>query len=707
MDARIRAMAEKVMAGEAWFEETPVQYDRADIFLPHVAMSAKRVKEYIFAQKPMLTEESTLCGYLRFDGSVEGEIFNRMGHQNFDLVKKLFYNKPYDNLVTFEWQHSVGDFGYIIEHGISGVQADIAKSKQVHTTQEQTLFLDGINSVCEAIVGWAHICADTADGKAIHAGRQEYRENLHKMAKALRKVPEYPAENFYEAVLCIYLCYAFIPDSIGTIDRTLWKHYSEDICKGILTREEAKGYLQELFLMLQSRISINSDRFYRGGESHFCVGGYLPDGSDGFTELSRLIVESLMELPTCIPQISLRWTKKTPREVLRYIMDCERNDANKRIAFVNDEPRIRAFMEITGLSYEDAVSYCMAGCNEPALPGGRIMGSSQQNILRSMANTFHQRGEEIRRAETMDAFYAIYEEELFHDLAEILRLEDDFNLVQARDCNLVSSIFFRGCVENALSATQGGARLGTATLDLIGLPNVIDSLAVVEQFVYDEKIVSMDELVDAVCANWQGYELLHTRIQRHARFFGNDDEQTNALSRRLTDSIYRFLQDKRNFVGKKYLVGNLIGYNQHNKWFGERTLATPDGRMDGEMMSFGIGQGNGRDHNGLAALLNAVAQYDPHCQMNGPSVTNVMLDEQLVRNDESFEQLVTMFETYFIKGGTHFQLTYVSREDLIAAQKAPEKYRNLRVRVSGFSDFFVNLNDDLQNEIIQRTKHSV
>ena len=124
------------------------------------------------------------------------------------------------------------------------------------------------------------------------------------------------------------------------------------------------------------------------------------------------------------------------------------------------------------------------------------------------------------------------------------------------------------------------------------------------------------------------------------------------------------------------------------------------------MLNFGIGQSEGKDRNGLTALLSSVAKCDPYAILTGPSVTNVLLDEKLVKNDENFEKLVYLFETYFKMGGTHFQLTYVSKEDLVNAKKTPDKYKNLRVRVSGFSDYFVFLNEGLQDEIIQRTKHT-
>ena len=151
------------------------------------------------------------------------------------------------------------------------------------------------------------------------------------------------------------------------------------------------------------------------------------------------------------------------------------------------------------------------------------------------------------------------------------------------------------------------------------------------------------------------------------------------------------------------MIGNLIGYNQYHKWYGEVTKATPDGRYDGDMISYGIGQGEGKDRDGITALLSSVAKLNSHSIFCGSTVTNVLLDEALVKNDANFDKLVMLLETYFKMGGLHYQLNYVSKEDLINAKKEPEKYKNLRVRVSGFSDYFRFLNEDLQDEIITRT----
>lgn len=707
MIERIKKLAEMTVKGEMYVEHTDTEYDRRDLFLSPVIMSAKRSKEYILNQKPYVSELTALTGYLRFQGDVMGDIFQRCGHENFGKLCTGFYNKPIEGLCTFEWQHSVADFEKVIKIGIKGLKDEIKNSRKNHTEKEKTEFLDALDIIAAAIIGWADKCSDVALKKSEETENPECRANMIKLSKALKNVPANPAQSFYEAILTIFIIYTFVPDSIGTIDRYLYPFYKNDIAKGDLTDEDAKAYLQELFLMLQARISIKSDRFYRGGESHFCIGGYLENGEDGFNELSKLILDSMLELPTWIPQISLRWTKKTPFEVLKYVMDCERKDPNKRIAFVNDEPRIKAFTEVVEFPYELACKYTMVGCNEPQLPGGIFMGGNAANVVKSIENTIYKRENDIIKSGSFDEFYNVFEEELFKTLDKIDFYYEKFQSVRARDVNLVSTMFFEGSIERAKSITQGGAKNAVADCQLMGITTVIDSLSIIQQFVYGEKIVTMEELVSALKADWKGFEDLRNIILKKGKFFGNNDEISNECADKFAKSLNEYFKDKKSDFGYRYLVGNLIGYNQHNKWFGEATKATPDGRHNGDIISFGLGQSEGKDREGLSALLWSVAKLNINNPiLCGDTVTNVLLDEQLVKGDENFEKLVKMFETYFKMGGLHFQLSYVSKEVLKDAKITPDKYKSLRVRVSGFSDYFVLLNEDLQDEIITRTEKS-
>ena len=705
MIERIEKLTELTLNGEMYVNPIKTEFDREDLFLSENEMQVKRICEYILNQEPKITKYSKLTGFFRFDGSVVGDAFGRSGHKATQEVMNLFYLKSVDNLSTMEWQHATGDYTKVLNNGIVGIIQDIEKSLATHNKAEEIEFLKGLKEVANAMIGWAEKCSAKVLEFSKTVKEAEYKANLEKLSEAILKVPKNKPGNFYEAVLLIYVCFSLDPDSVGTLDRYLTPFYENDIKSGTLTKDKAKEYLQELFLMLQAKTPI-SGNFTRGGESHFCIGGYLPNGEDGFNEVSELIVESLLELPIHCPEITLRWTKKTPREVLKFVMDCEREDKFKRFAFTNDEKRIKCYTEICGFPFERAVNYTMVGCNEPAFLGAITGSNSKGNLVRCVETVFHEKSESIEKVESFDEFYEVFEKEMLSDIDKIYEYDDKYNLARAKDISYVSSLIFNDCIENAKSLTQGGGDVVIASPMLLGITNVIDSLIVVKQFVFDSKAVTMSELINAVQSNWNGYEELRRMILKTGKFFGNDDDTSNYVAGRVYTSFYNHLKDKKNVFGYQWLIGDLLGYNEHHKWFGEKTKATPDGRYDGDLIKFGIGQSEGKDQEGLTALLNSIAKLDPYGISCGSTVTNISLDEQLIKNDDYFEKVVDMFEAYFKNGGVHFQLTYVSKADLIAAQKDPEKYNNLRVRVTGFSDYFVNLRESIQNDIIERTTHN-
>lgn len=702
---RIERLTELTLKGEMYVNPVKTEFDREDLFLPENEMKVKRICEYILNQKPKITKYSKMTGLFRFDGSVVGDAFCRNGYKATQEVMNLFYLKSVDNLSTMEWQHATGDYNKVLSGGLNGIMKAIEKSLAVHNKTEEIEFLNGLKKIAEAVIAWGEKCSAEVLEFSKNIEEEEYKSNLEKLSAALLNVPKNKPRSFYEAVLSIYVCFSLDPDSVGTLDRYLTPFYESDIKSGTITESEAKEYLQELFLMLQAKTTL-SGNFTRGGESHFCIGGYLPNGEDGFNEVSKLIVESLSELPIYCPEITLRWTEKTPREVLRFVMDCERKDKFKRFAFTNDEKRIKCYTEICGFPYERAVNYTMVGCNEPAFLGAITGSNSKGNLVHCVETVFHKKYESIKNAESFDEFYKIFEAEMLSDIDTIYDYDNKYNLARAKDTDYVSSLIFNDCIENAKSLTKGGGNVVIASPMLLGITNVIDSLIVVKQFVFDTETVTMSELVNALHLNWAGYSDLRNIILKKGHFFGNDDKTSNYVAQKVYSSFYNHLKGRKNVFGYQWLIGDLLGYNEHHKWFGQKTKATPDGRYDGDLIKFGIGQSEGKDREGLTALLNSIAKTDPYGISCGSTVTNISLDEQLIKNDDYFEKTVDMFEAYFRNGGIHFQLTYVSKEELIAAKQDPEKYKNLRVRVTGFSDYFVKLQGSIQDDIIERTSHN-
>lgn len=705
MEDRIRKLTEMTLKGDMYTKPVKTEFDRKDLFLSETEKDVKRLCEYLLNQETTLTPYSKMTGTFQFDDSVVGDAFKRGGHKATHEVNSLFYLKPLENLSTMEAQHATADYKRVLEIGLAGIIGEIEKSLERHSRKEEVEFLTGLKKVAQTLIAWACKCSEKTLEFSRSVEDETSRKNLERLSAALLQVPKKAPTSFYEAVLSIYVCFSANEDSVGPLDRYLNDFYEKDIRAGLLTREEAKEYLQELFLMIQAKTPKENPYFTRGGQSHFCVGGYLENGEDGCGDITRLIVESLTELPIYIPQVTFRWTEKTSHEDFKFMMDCERKDPHKRIAFANDDKRLKCFTENCHIPFERAVNFTLTGCNEPAFAGAITGSNSKGNILHSVETVFHRKAKEIIDCGSFEEFYKIYEREMFADFDIIYDYDDKYNLERAKDVNYISSLFFNGCIENAKSLTQGGCDVVVASLMMLGITNVIDSLIVVKQFVYEEKLLSMKELVAAVQDNWKGHEDLRMLILKRGQFFGNDDVLSNGVARELYDSIYKYLKGKTNVFGYPIVLGDILGYNEHHKWFGNQTKATPDGRYDGDRLKFGIGQSDGKDRSGLTALLNSVAKVDSHAIACGSTATNISVDEQMVQNDDNFEKLVRMFETYFRNGGAHFQLTYVSREELLAAREKPEEHSGLRVRVTGFSEYFSRLQESVQDDIIERTSH--
>lgn len=708
MNERIEKLTELTLKGKMYPMHTEAEYNRMDMFLPEHIMQARRIHDYILAQEPVLTEYQTMTGAFTFDWSgVVGDAFMRAGHKGTHAIMSAFYLKPIDNLVTMEWQHATADFNRVIRLGIRGLIKEIEESKLKYKDDKEKIdYLEALKIVAEALIKWAHKCSSRAKELAERIENSEYKRNLLRLAETLKKIPEKPAESFYEAVLSIYMFFSCDPDSLGTLDRTLYAFYINDIESGAITVEEAKLCLQELFLMLQSKTLITGN-FTRGGESHFCVGGYTADHEDFFNDFSLLILEAMLELPTYIPQASLRWTKKLDFNRFMQVLELLRKDKNNRIALVNDEIKIHSFMEIAHMSFEDACSYTSVGCNEVAFPGGMVGGTTESNILHSVESMVYNRTADIIQAQSFDELWEIYRQELFKDIDLMLYYEDQMNLYRAKDTNYISSLIFADCIKKAESFTKGVVEKAISGPALLGVVNVIDSLSVIKQFVYDEKAFSMEELISALKNNWQGYEDMLTLIKKRADFFGNDGDISNYVARLFTDTLYEYTKDKTSVFGYHLIMGNLEGYHPHHEWFGEKMRATPDGRHNGEMIKFGLSQNGGYDREGLSALLNSVAKCDKHGIISGNnSVTNINLDKKLITDDNNFLKTARAIEAYFISGGSQLQINYICADELKKAKITPEEYKNIRVRVSGFSDFFVNLPEGLQDDVISRTEIS-
>jgi len=717
MNRRIESLVELSKKIDMIPEPVAVEYDPKDYALPEPIFNAKRIMEYINGQTVYITDSNRFTGMLRYSGKgvnagVPGDSFMRSGHTFNTICNRNYYNttENYDRyrekLICKEWQHSTPNHRYIIEKGIKGCLEKIKFYKEKYRFEKDKYeFLEAEEIVCNGVIKWANKCADECASAANNCSDPIRKAELIKLADTMRNVPLNPAKSFYEGICTILFCFYFLPDSIGTIDRYLYNLYVNDIEKKIITRDEAKELLQEFFVYLSNYTPPTSFQADKSAECHFAIGGYLENGEDGFNDLTRLIVEALMEIDTRRPALSLRWTKKTDYENLKFYLDCQRKDKNNRLALVNDEPRIKGLMDISGLSFSEACTYTMVGCNEPAFPGAMYCGTTTANMMRCLVNTLYERTEEVVKTKSFDEFFNIFSQELEKDIKRMIYYNDLFDKMCMKDCNVLSAFLMNGTIEEGRSHTQGGGEKRFGGLTVMGTTNVIDSLSIIKQFVYDEKRTDMTHLIDTLKNNWVSDNDLHTEIMKEGKFFGNGYEEADLVAQRFTTELYNLTKDLHTIRGTKIFFGNLEGYHPHSAHFGSMMPATPDGRYDGEALTVGTSQTKGRDREGVMALLKSLANYDPHCVLTGAVVTNVMFDKTLITDDNKFESVCKMIETYFKMGGLHLQLNYTSREELLKAKATPEDYKNLKVRVSGYSANFVTLHDKLQDDIITRTNH--
>ena len=686
-----------------------VEYDPADMSLPEPVRIGKRLAEYMAAQPVVIRDDEEFVGWLPFDDSVESDLYRRYGHKEFfRRAHDRFFMQPQDGFATIESQHTSADFPKVIREGLAGIRRDIAASREKWAGDKDRLdYLRGMDLALDGIERRVAICV--AEVRRLANAEQDpaRRATLLETAERLERVPMQPARTFDEGVQAVFFCFDFLSDAVGRLDQYLAPLYFADLAAGRITPEKAAERLQEFFIFIDAHTELENVYRDRGGECHMTVGGLTPDGRDAWTDFSRLVVESCLALDLIRPQMSFRWHPGTKREVLRFMLDCERRDPNMRIAFQGDEPHVKALVANLGFPPEVARDYIATGCNEGAFSGGFSTGSCKINICRSIVRVFGERRDEALTCRTWEEFAAVFAREFAHTLEDAEWWCGKFNELRSGDCNVLSALFMPGCVERAKSPTRGGASRAWSQIGLVGMPNLIDSLSVVKQFVFDERRCTMKDLADALAADWKGHEKLLAEIRRYGRFYGENDPESNAMARFLHLEMAKFAKGRKDFFGNPYSYGNHVGYNEHGAFFGRITGATPDGRRAGEFFSFGSGPAAGRGSSYATSVLLAVAQMDPGGMMCGAPVLNLSVPPSCVTDEGDFEKLVILVETYFRQGGYHLQLNHVTRETLVDAQRHPEKSPNLRVRVSGFSGYFVRFRKAIQDEIIARTVTSV
>ena len=624
------------------------------------------------------------------------------------------------NVIGMQGHVTVG-LKKVLDRGFSGIirqaEEELAKLKSdAPMADKRRDFLAAVGVCAAAVCSFSARYAELAEKLALTAPEKRKQE-LREMAARCRKVPEKPADTFMEALQSIWMTQittviSYGEDSIfapGRVDQFLYPYYKKDLENGRITPEKAMEAIEEYLIKLSTFLSF--------GANNVTIGGIDKNGEDAVNDISYMFLDAHFRLKGMRNGLAVRISPRTPREFLA--KTCQTHRTTAGVAFYNDNVIIQDLMG-DGYGLEDARNYSVVGCVEPTGTGnnnGYTAGNSIRlsSVLdmalhqgRQFGTGWMQIGPETPAPETFatiadvkDAFKA----QLHHcfDIMTRRAAIKDKLFSEEFPTPLISSTI-EGCIESGMDITSGGAKVNHGGVSARAVATVANSLAAIQWAVFDRKIVSMKELVDHLDNNFQDAEPLRQKLLNSAPKYGNGDPVADEMAVWVADAYSRETRSRAYDMGGTYRPC-LVSSGTHMQE-GRVCGATPDGRRAGEPVANGISPANSTEKNGMTAALRSAAAVSAVPMSNGSSL-NLNINPGTIKAEEGLDKFVSLMEAYFEMGGRQVQINPMNKETLKDAQKNPENYLDLMVKVSGYSYRFVDLSKALQNDILARTEFEV
>jgi len=620
-----------------------------------------------------------------------------------------------EGMLSGAGNHTTMDYETILAVGFEGLMDRIHHrmerlSPDEPDAEEKRLFLEALRIVADGYVALCRRYGDYALARARETGDEARRRELEIIAHNCLRVPAEPPTTFWEACQALWFCFFFLPDAPGRVDQYLYSFYRRDVEQNEITRGFARKLVSCLWIKYFEFAGAQAGV---SALQHLTLGGVRPDGSDASNELTYLCLEVTEDLRLHRPQVGLRWNRDTPPELLRRAVRVLRTHSGNP-DFCNDEQIVPALVRI-GVEPEDARDFSLSGCHEVIVTGRAQMGSvegfiNMAKVLRLALGLEPALGEgtNLDGINGYDAFWDALEGamDFVAEGAHQASVARDRQAAEMPGGNLTASLVVNDCIENVRGYTQGGARYNHCNWDVIGIANLADSLAALRKLVFEERALTLPEFAEVLRANWEGHEVLRLRILNHLSHFGNDQDEVDGIASQIIDAVSKIMKQRTPFRGGEYVLGTTAGGENMHIEFGRVTGATPDGRRDGDALADSLGAAQGRDRDGVTALLNSVAKL-PHELLPTATTLNVKLDPRLLVDDVGVGKVAALIQGHFLAGGQQCKFNMVNREMLLEAKRSPEKHGDLMVRVTGYSAPFTALWEDLQDEIIARTEHGV
>ena len=612
--------------------------------------------------------------------------------------------------------HSVRDHAKVLRLGFGGIRREVeahvaaADPADPDFPQKESFWRAALE-ICDAGLLLGQRYAERAAALAAEVDSPEERRRLEGMAQTCEGVPAEGARTLHEAVQSLWMAHILTcgedginANSIGRLDQILFPHYQADMAAGRTTRDQALELMEELACRLYLEYDVQA----------ITLGGVDADGEDATNELTYLILEATGQVDFA-RDVSVRLSSQSPPELVAGAAELIARGGGIPFLF-NDECFVPALAE-HGIALEDARNYAPIGCIELTVPGranphavsgwfnstkclelalgnGRDPGSGQQ---------LGPRTGELGALTCFEELYRAYQTQVECFVKRMVYWCNRGELEQRELGPLPCwSTLTDDCIARGRDITDGGAVYDYHSICLLGTGNTADGLMALKKLLYEERRLTPEVLLAALAADFEGHESVQQMLLHGVPKYGNDISEVDELARRVGEDFIEVMDGQRSPLGGRYFV-HLFTF-RCNIDFGRTVGATPDGRRAGEPLAYSLSAHQGRDVNGVTALLNSIARM-PHRRAAGATAAIVELEPALVEGEAGVERLAQLIHTAIALGVGQLQWNVCTVERLLQAQQDPERYGNLTVRVAGYSQMFKLIPPELQDHIIARTKH--
>jgi len=614
------------------------------------------------------------------------------------------------------------DFKNEIEEAIN--KLDFQNDCDAYDRREQ---LKAMAVSCDAVILFAKRHAELAKKMEEKTKDGSRKKELKKIADVCTHVPARAPRDFREALQYYWFCHLAVITELngwdafnpGHLDQHLLPFYKKGLANGNLTAEGARELLEAFFIKFNNHPAppkVGVTAAESGTYTDFAninIGGLLGDGSDGSNEISHMLLDIVDEMHLLQPSTNIQLSCKNPDTLLKHALRVVRKGYGFPSIF-NAEAVVQEQLR-QGKSLEDARAGGCSGCVETGAFGKEAyILTGYFNLVKILELTLHNGKDPgtnkqisiktgaLSSLKTFDDLFQAFHRQLSHFLNIKIAGNQIIERMYAKYMPApFLSVLTDDCIQKGKDYNAGGARYNNTFIQLVGIGSLTDSFTALKQIVFDEKIMALKDLVNILDQNFERQEPLRQRLIHRMHKYGNDDDYADGIMERIFQTCFTEIDGLPNTKGGHYRV-EMLPTTCHI-YFGSVTGAMPDGRKAGLPLSEGISPVQGADRHGPTAVFRSAAKMD-HLKTGG-TLLNMKFTPSLVEGDEGIDKWAHLVRTYFKMDGHHVQFNIVQAETLRKAQADPEAYRDLIVRVAGYSDYFCDLSLELQEEIISRTAH--